>query len=261
MRADYQPNEATSIRDVSDRPGLGNNGVRHSKSFNTTLDKCYDLDDNDFDDAIGEELNLETNDATESSHNNNYIGGRRKRLDSWYSANSYKSTYFSTAESLYQSIDDNMSTYGSEFSPENNKQTQMYGPAATAPALMADVPADWVVETGDFVMVHAVYQPYIGSDCFIAPQSKLNDGVIWLVVIRSGASRQDLFKFLIGLSSGTHVPEQRNEFIKMIPVTAFRIEPTGTQGKMTVDGEAVEYGPIQAEIFPGLAAVLAPQSS
>lgn len=235
--------------------------MRHSISCNTTLDKCYDIYDNEFDDAIGEELNLETNDATDNFANNNYYGGRRKRLDSWYSANSHKTTYFSTNESIYQSVDDAVSAYGSELPLDNSQPAQMYGPAPTAPALMANVPSDWITETGDFIMVHAIYEPYIASDCFIAPSSTLNDGIIWLTVIRSGASRQELFKFLIGLSSGTHIPATPNEYIRMIPVTAFRIEPTGTRGQMTVDGEAVEYGPIQAEIFPGIAKVLTPQKS
>lgn len=53
----------------------------------------------------------------------------------------------------------------------------------------------------------------------------------------------------------------------MIPVTAFRIEPeTDTvslaaekqHGHFTVDGERVEYGPIQAEVFAGAARVMAP---
>lgn len=44
----------------------------------------------------------------------------------------------------------------------------------------------------------------------------------------------------------------------MIPVRAFRIEPEGTNGHMTVDGEEVDYGPLQAEVFPSMANVMSP---
>lgn len=47
--------------------------------------------------------------------------------------------------------------------------------------------------------------------------------------------------------------------VDMIPVKAFRIEPMeGTNGHITVDGEEVDYGPLQAEIFPSLATVMVP---
>lgn len=45
----------------------------------------------------------------------------------------------------------------------------------------------------------------------------------------------------------------------MIPVKAFRIEPAeDSGGYLTVDGEKVDYGPLQAEIFPSLASVMTP---
>lgn len=62
-----------------------------------------------------------------------------------------------------------------------------------------------------------------------------------------------MFQFLLGLSSGTHLSCPRAE---MIPVTAFRLEPVTPGGHMTVDGELVDYGPIQAELMPSLANIL-----
>jgi len=63
-------------------------------------------------------------------------------------------------------------------------------------------------------------------------------------------------QFLLGLSSGTHVACPG---VDMIPVKAFRIEPIeGTNGHITVDGEEVDYGPLQAEIFSSLASVMTP---
>lgn len=243
----------------SNRMQNGDNRIRQSKSYNTTLNKQMDFDaDDDYDDSLGDVLALETNDAADNLQNNNNEPMRRPRCDSWYSAHSQKTTYFSTTDSFYKSVDDNLSDYESNGTIEAKIPTQMYGPASNLPALTASLPDNWVSETGEFIMVHAAYQSHIGSDCFFAPSSTLSDGIIWLMVIRAGASRQELFKFLVGLSSGTHIPSTHNEHIRMIPVTAFRIEPTGTQGQLTVDGERVEYGPIQCEIFQGISKALVP---
>lgn len=143
---------------------------------------------------------------------------------------------------------------------------QMYGPAATIPSLITPVPDTWTIETGEFLMVHAVSQTHISSDCFFAPSSSLNDGVIWLCIIRGGASRKELLKFFLGMSTGTHLPNVPSEYIKMIPVMAFRIEPIvdSTEekyGHLTVDGEKVEYGPVQGEVFPSIAKVMVPNFS
>jgi len=63
-------------------------------------------------------------------------------------------------------------------------------------------------------------------------------------------------QFLLGLSNGTHLTCSG---VDMVPVKAFRIEPMeGTTGHITVDGEEVDYGPLQAEIFPSLASVMTP---
>lgn len=232
--------------------------MKYSQSYNVGLSECIDChgmgDCETCDSTFGDRLALETN-GTNGTPNIPY----RPRLDSWHSANSRKSAYYSTTDSIYQSVADQVSEYGSQDDPDAHTANQTYGPASKIPALTAPVPSDWTIETGEFIMVHASYQTHISSDCHIAPLSQLNDGIMWMLVIRAGASRQEIFKFLISLSSGTHIPTTPNQYIEMIPVTAFRIEPAGTQGHYTVDGERIEYGPIQAEIFSGIAQVLVPK--
>lgn len=107
-------------------------------------------------------------------------------------------------------------------------------------------------------MVHASYQSHLGEDCLFAPESKLNDGTIWLLIIRGNVSRSQLLHFLLGLSTAAHVHNTGNG-IDFLPVRGFRIEPDMEEkGYMTVDGEHIEYGAIQAEVFPGLARVMVP---
>lgn len=117
----------------------------------------------------------------------------------------------------------------------------------------------WMMQllwSGEFVMVHAAYQSHLGQDCFFAPRAKLADSVIWLLIARAGMTRPNLLQFLLGLSTGTHLACSG---VEMIPVKAFRIEPAeSTGGHMIVDGEEVDYGPLQAEVFPSLANVMSP---
>lgn len=264
-RVSYRPTAAAAVHTYhlqQEKHNGQNNGrpsiLRHSKSCNTTL-ACADCkgvgNDNDDDEHVcdacdmdfGEVLSLETGGTIDSDF--------RPRLDSWYSVGSKRSAYFSTNESLYKSVHDGES---SSVNMNGDEHCPMFGPPPTIPAITAAIPEEWTVLEGDFVMVHAAYQTHLGTDCYFATSSKLNDGIIWLCVIRGGISRGQLLSFLLNLSSGTHIPED-NEYIKMISCTAFRIEPLGDQvGYLTVDGERVEYGPIQGEMFEGLVNVVVP---
>ncbi|XP_018573546.1 sphingosine kinase 2 isoform X2 [Anoplophora glabripennis] len=179
----------------------------------------------------------------------------RQRVDSWYSANSRRSAYFSATGSSYQSTTDS----GVGEPTSSAEKPIMYGPAPQIPCLPAPLPTSWKCISGRFVMVHASYQSHLGEDCLFAPEARLNDGKIWLLIVHAGASRSQLLHFLLGLSTGAHASSHSEGPIELIPVSAFRIEPDITEtGYMTVDGEHVEYGPIQAEIFPQLGRIMIP---
>ncbi|KAG6804329.1 sphingosine kinase 2 isoform X1 [Apis mellifera caucasica] len=245
-------NEYTKETQISHSRSCGDDLDRYSKiseskSFHDTLDgdpAILDGSSDIYDDneIISENITLETEIE------------RRQRLDSFYSATSAKSTYFSTGSiSSYHSVDEpdneNIDT------KDSNSQV-MYGPSSRLPALTSEVSSSWTQIQGEFVMVHAAYQSHLGQDYFFAPRAKLADGIIWLMIVKAGITRANLLQFLLGLSNGSHVTRSG---IDMIPVKAFRIEPEeGVNGYITVDGERVDYGPLQAEIFPSLATVMSP---
>nr|XP_034831270.1 sphingosine kinase 1 [Maniola hyperantus] len=180
-------------------------------------------------------------------------GKRHQRVDSWYSVNSRRSAFYSTRGSDYHSV----TSSGSEM--RSPVHACMHGPASHLPSLVSQLPSHWVHEEGEFVMVHVSFQSYIGEDLFFAPSSLLSDGVMWMLIIKAGISRSQVLSFLIGMSQGNH-SDANNEYIKMVPVSAFRIVPEGPNGYLTVDGELVEYGPIQAEVFPNIVNVLVPDT-
>lgn len=180
-------------------------------------------------------------------HPNEYRG----RLESWYSVNSKKTAYFSTTDSHYQSVND-----ANEF---NN--VCMFGPPSSLPSLISSVPDDWVVIEDEFVMVHATYQTFISTDCHFSPASKLNDAVIWLLIMKGRIGRAELTSFLLRMSNGTHLKTKThlNKNIQMVACQAFRFEPTDNKGIITVDGEKIKYGPVQGEVIPSLLKVVVPQ--
>uniref|UniRef100_A0A8D8M746 Sphingosine kinase 2 n=2 Tax=Cacopsylla melanoneura TaxID=428564 RepID=A0A8D8M746_9HEMI len=164
------------------------------------------------------------------------------RHDSFHSVASVKSSFHSTgAGSSYQSLH--------EVGP-----VTMYGPTSVLPPLHQSLPSTWEVVEGEFIMVHAAYQSHLAGDCYFSPRSELYDGIMWLFYIKAGISRNNLFHFLLGLASGSHV---KVPGVEMVPVQGFRLVPHSTGSYIVVDGEVVEYGPIQAEIFPGFMNVFA----
>uniref|UniRef100_A0A8D2LUU8 DAGKc domain-containing protein n=1 Tax=Varanus komodoensis TaxID=61221 RepID=A0A8D2LUU8_VARKO len=130
---------------------------------------------------------------------------------------------------------------------------QMHGPADRFLApLDQPVPKSWVTLEDDFVLVLAVYQTHLGADLHVAPFACFNDGLIHLSYVKAGISRAALIRLFLAMEKGTHF-EQECPHLTHIPVRAFRIEPLTRKGIITIDGERVEYGPVQGQVHPRLA--------
>ena len=124
----------------------------------------------------------------------------------------------------------------------------------TLPALSSAVPPDWVTIEDDFVLVLAIYHTHLAQDMLVAPDARLSDGVIHLSMVRAPISRVRLVKLFNAMQDGTASDDPS---VEMVRVSAFRLEPLGRQqGAMNVDGEAVNNGPIQAQVLPSMARVM-----
>ncbi|KAH8379181.1 hypothetical protein KR009_003405 [Drosophila setifemur] len=254
-RISYLPIEQDSPTPVHSRGYGGQHRLQGSRSCNTHMDK---LTNPSLNHSSTEYLPQEFADviSLETSINQSF----RSRCDSWLSGGSRRSFYYSISESIYHSLADE-----SEFSRQaaNSLENRHlnFGPSSELPDLEDPLPEGegWLVEEGEFVMMHAVYQTHLSLDCHFAPKAQMNDGTIYLILIRGGISRPHLLSFLYNMSSGTHLPEVNNEYVKVLPVRAFRLEPHDNHGIITVDGERVEFGPLQAEVLPGIARVMVPK--
>ncbi|XP_020340318.2 sphingosine kinase 1 [Oncorhynchus kisutch] len=127
-------------------------------------------------------------------------------------------------------------------------------------SLLADleqpVPDHWtVVNEEDFVLVLAMFQSHLAEDLFAAPGAAADDGFIHLLYVRAGISRLALLTLFMAMEKGGHLaigcPHLVYERVK-----AFRLEPLSPEGAITVDGEMVEYGPVQAQVHEGIARLI-----
>ncbi|XP_062402157.1 sphingosine kinase 1-like [Sardina pilchardus] len=119
------------------------------------------------------------------------------------------------------------------------------------------VPSDWtVVPEEDFVLVLAMYQSHLSEDLQAAPDSALADGLIHLFYIRAGISRATLLRLFLAMEKGAHVAASCPHMVHA-KVRALRLEPYSAKGTITVDGELVDYGPVQAQVHGGLARLIA----
>jgi len=108
----------------------------------------------------------------------------------------------------------------------------------------------WVVESSTYVGVCLVNVPFLSQDGPLAPDAKLDDGALHLVIMRGQLSRSQMTQILIKLEKGTHV---NTPGLEIIPVQAARIEPLPSNqhmGKMCLDGELIDTTPLQAHVMP-----------
>ncbi|KAM6940072.1 sphingosine kinase 1-like [Xenentodon cancila] len=144
-----------------------------------------------------------------------------------------------------------------ETTPSRSDVTTLPGPPdSLLPPLDQLVPSDWVVvQEEDFVLVLAIYQSHLAEDLLAAPDASLDDGVIHLFYVRAGISRAALLRLFLAMEKGAHLATNCQHLV-YVKVQALRLEPYSPKGIITVDGELVEYGPVQAQVHGRLARVI-----
>lgn len=116
----------------------------------------------------------------------------------------------------------------------------------------SDDSGTWTVIDGSFVLVWILQVPYVSSTVYACPGKRLDDGKFTILAIQD-ISRCALIDILLGMDSGKHID---NPAVKTYRASAYRLEPLVNEGLFSLDGEVVEYGPIQGAIRPSMARVL-----
>ena len=133
------------------------------------------------------------------------------------------------------------------------------GDSSTAlPGLDEPVPSRWVTIEDNFVLLLAMYQTHLNSELIPAPDCEFNDGLIHLILVRASVTRARILRIMLAFEEGKEMNDDAAEIVR---VKAFRLEPLTEHGILTVDGESVKYGPIQAHVLPSLARIMAMKKS
>ena len=116
----------------------------------------------------------------------------------------------------------------------------------TLPKLSEPVPDTWVTETGKYIMVYAINLSSLDPYTLLVPQSLVNDGILYLVIVRKGIARREMVRWLLHAKEAGHVGKKGFE---VIPVRAFRIIPDRPTGYLSLDAESVPFGSFQGQLL------------
>jgi sphingosine kinase len=163
----------------------------------------------------------------------------------------------------YLPVKEAIASLKSQFQSQSQSQSQSQcQPLKKCPNCLAEdeaiLPAnqkDWQVIQDEFVLIWAMNISHATQNLKAAPYAHLSDGMMDLIIVRRGISKLNLLLAFLKAAQGKHLSLPGIEFYK---VRGFRLEPLTPQGILTVDGEQVEYLPIEMEVKRGLARVICP---
>ena len=114
------------------------------------------------------------------------------------------------------------------------------------PQLNEPLPKDWVTIEDDFSVFWVCNTTHASYNVFTCPMSKMNDGVFYVLIVRSSVSRLRLLQMLLKLETGGHI---ECEGLEIVSCSAYRLEPLSDNTYNDLDGELIEGGTIQASLF------------
>ncbi len=97
----------------------------------------------------------------------------------------------------------------------------------------------------EFTFIIACNSIHVGKGMKMAPKARLDDGLIDLIVIRSGVSRTRLLQVLPKLFDGSHINEPELEYYQ---TSQFSLIPE-TDEILNIDGEMLGSTPIKVEMI------------
>tara|TARA_B110000305_G_C19177356_1_gene510295 strand:- start:93 stop:722 length:630 start_codon:yes stop_codon:yes gene_type:complete len=104
----------------------------------------------------------------------------------------------------------------------------------------------WKTIEDSFVCFWACNTTHASYDIMSSPHSEFNDGVFQILLIRGKkVGRADLVKMFLGMENGEQASMDCVEFVKCV---AYRVEPGGSRGNLSLDGEKLAYGKVQGVI-------------
>ncbi|MGH2415372.1 MAG: hypothetical protein ACRDEA_17120, partial [Microcystaceae cyanobacterium] len=104
----------------------------------------------------------------------------------------------------------------------------------------------------EFIVFWAMNVSWASHSIKAAPHAHFSDGAMDLLIVRKGISKWQLLCAFLRTGNGEHVNLPYVEYYK---VRSFRLQPLTKRGILAVDGEQVDYAPIQMEVLRGVARI------
>jgi len=126
------------------------------------------------------------------------------------------------------------------------------GPKCTIPALNEECGTEnWKKIENEFILLGLQSISHLGSDMHSAPGVHFSDGYLDLQYVSRGTTKKRMLDLLDAFETGKHL---EYDDVEQIKIKAFRLVPGDDRtGHIAVDGEEVDYEPIQGEVLPSLA--------
>ena len=117
------------------------------------------------------------------------------------------------------------------------------------PPLSEPVPSDWKVLEGEFVGIVITYMSHLSQDVISWPNREFDEGCLSIQFTDGASTRKNLLALMEAFNDGSHIEK---ELVQVRYCRALRLEPYSDTGILTIDGEKIEYGTVQAEVIPNL---------
>lgn len=117
------------------------------------------------------------------------------------------------------------------------------------PALSDPVPDSWTTIDGEFINISIIMTSHMAHGIIGHPDMTIGSGKFMIIYSTSNLSRIGMFNLLKDSETGAHI---HLDNVHIVQAKAFRLEPITAPGMLTVDGEVVQYGPIQSQLHPHL---------
>ncbi len=128
------------------------------------------------------------------------------------------------------------------------------GPKADLlPSFSTPVPSNWITLQDDFVTAAVMIVAHMGRAMFGDPNLSLGENSFSIVLLNGTMTRRDMVTMFTESSSAGHLAL---ESCSVISAKAIRLEPLTPEGRISIDGEVIPYGPIQCQLHPRLARVM-----
>jgi len=98
----------------------------------------------------------------------------------------------------------------------------------------------------EFTFIVACNTRHVGKGMMMAPNAKIDDGLLDLIIVNGNISRFKLFQTLPKLFKGTHIHDPEVEYLQ---VKEFTIDTDGNDN-LNIDGELKGSTPIDVKIIP-----------